>query len=121
MEYKIDSGGTESQFSADVLRLETMGPEQGHLSVIDLPGLFQRHTQRFTTKGDMELVKKMVYGYVANLRSVMLTVISANGDIFNQGILEKAEELDTEGIRTLGVLTKPDLVDEGAEPNVIFE
>ncbi|KAL8876868.1 MAG: hypothetical protein Q9198_005007 [Flavoplaca austrocitrina] len=34
-------------------------------------------------------------------------------------ILEKAEEVDPDGIRTLGVLTKPDLVDKGAEKDVI--
>lgn len=33
--------------------------------------------------------------------------------------LEKAEEVDPDGIRTLGVLTKPDLVDKGAEKDVI--
>lgn len=32
---------------------------------------------------------------------------------------EKAEEVDPDGIRTLGILTKPDLVDKGAEKDVI--
>lgn len=61
----------------------------------------------------------MVYAYMKNPRSVMLTVIPANVDIATQGILEKAEEFDPEGLRTLGVLTKPDLVDKGAEHNVV--
>ena len=119
MEFKSDSYGTKSQFSTDVLRLEIGGPNQEHLSVIDVPGLFQRHKEGVTTKADIELVKRMVYGYMRNPRSVMLTVVPANVDIATQGILEKAEELDPEGIRTLGVLTKPDLVDKGAEHNVI--
>lgn len=49
----------------------------------------------------------------------MLAVVPANVDIATQEILEKAEDVDPEGIRTLGVLTKPDLVDKGAEKNVI--
>jgi len=48
----------------------------------------------------------------------MLTVISANIDIAMQEILERAEEVDLDGQRTLGVLTKPDLVDKGAEQAV---
>ncbi|KAL8836214.1 MAG: hypothetical protein Q9176_006475 [Flavoplaca citrina] len=34
-------------------------------------------------------------------------------------ILKKAEEVNPDGIRTLGVLIKPDLVDKGAEKDVI--
>ena len=119
MEFKSDSSGVQSQFSMDVLRLEIGGPDQEHLSVIDVPGLFQRHKEGVTTKADIELVKRMVYGYMSNPRSVMLTVIPSNVDIATQGILEKAEELDIDGVRTLGVLTKPDLVDRGAEHNVV--
>lgn len=54
-----------------------------------------------------------------NPRSVILAVIPANVDIATQEILEMAEELDVKGERTLGVLTKPDLVDKGAEPAII--
>ena len=54
-----------------------------------------------------------------NPRSVILAIIPANVDIATQEILEMAAELDVNGERTLGVLTKPDLVDKGAEPAVI--
>ncbi|KAL1885821.1 hypothetical protein Plec18167_001317 [Paecilomyces lecythidis] len=49
----------------------------------------------------------------------MLTVVSANVDIATQEIVEMAREADPVGDRTLGVLTKPDLVDKGAENEVI--
>ena len=54
-----------------------------------------------------------------NPRSVILAVIPANVDIATQEILEMAEEVDGKGERTLGVFTKPDLVDKGAEPAVV--
>ena len=44
----------------------------------------------------------------------------ANVDIATQEIAHMAEEADPEGGRTLGVLTKPDLVDEGAEDKVLI-
>ncbi len=40
-------------------------------------------------------------------------------DIATQEILEVAEEADKKGQRTLGVLTKPDLVDKGAENTIV--
>ena len=49
----------------------------------------------------------------------MLAVIPANVDIATQEILTMAEDADQDGHRTLRVLTKPDLVDRGAESSVI--
>ncbi|PVH90779.1 hypothetical protein DM02DRAFT_647505 [Periconia macrospinosa] len=102
-------------FSEDVLRLEVSGPTQEHFSIIDVPGIFKRTTQGITTKEDIALVDRIVHGYMSNPRSVMLIVIPCNVDIATQEILERAEDLDTEGIRTLGVLTKPELIDQGSE------
>lgn len=72
-----------------------------------------------TTKEDIALVDDMVKGYMANPRSVMLTVVPYNTDIATQEIVEQAEDIDPQGDRTFGVLTKPDLVDKGAENAVI--
>lgn len=114
-----DVSGQKRTFSNDVLRLEFAGPDQEHLSVIDVPGIFKNTTPGLTTKADIELVKNMVLGYMENPRSVMLAVIPANVDVATQEILELAADVDPTGDRTLGVLTKPDLVDQGAESRVI--
>lgn len=114
-----DSGEKKPTFSNDVLRLEISGPDQEHLSVIDVPGIFKSTTDGLTTKQDIELVRHMVLGYMKNPRSIMLTVIPANVDVATQEILEMAKEVDPSGDRTLGVLTKPDLVDRGAESRVV--
>lgn len=114
-----NGGKPKATFSNDVLRLEVSGPDQEHLSVIDVPGIFKSTTEGLTTKADIRLVRQMVKGYMDNPRSVMLAVIPANVDVATQEILELAAEADPDGDRTLGVLTKPDLVDQGAEPKVI--
>lgn len=114
-----DSSASKPTFSNDVLRLEIAGPDQEHLSVIDVPGIFKSTTDGLTTKKDIELVRRMVLDYMKNPRSVMLAVIPANVDVATQEILEMAKEVDPEGNRTLGVLTKPDLVDRGAESRVV--
>ena len=106
-------------FSNDVLRLEISGPDQEHLSVIDVPGIFKSTTEGVTTKADIQLVRNMVKGYMDNPRSIMLAVVPANVDLATQEILEIPRESDPHGDRTLGVLTKPDLVDKGAESGVL--
>jgi hypothetical protein len=106
-------------FSDDVLLLEVCGPNEEHLSVIDVPGIFKKTTFGVTTQADMQMVQSMVEGYVSNPRSVILAVIPANVDTATQSILDMAEKHDPEGLRTLGVLTKPDLVDAGAEVRVM--
>ena len=65
------------------------------------------------------MVEGVVHNYMKNARCIILVVVPANVDIATQEILERAEELDPEGTRILGVLTKPDLVDKGAEKNVL--
>jgi len=45
-------------------------------------------------------------------------VVPANVDIATQEIVQMAEDADKTRQRTLGVLTKPDLVDGGAEQKV---
>lgn len=114
-----DAGLRKPTFSNDVLRLEITGPEQEHLSVIDVPGIFKSTTEGVTTKADIQLVRSMVKNYMDNPRSVMLAVIPANVDVATQEILELAAEADPHQDRTLGVLTKPDLVDRGAESRAI--
>lgn len=106
-------------FSNDVLKIEILGPGQAHLSIIDVPGIFKKTTAGLTTKADIEMVRAMVLSYMMNERSIMLAVIPANVDIATQEILELAEGCDPSGRRTLGVLTKPDLVDKGAEHAII--
>ncbi|KAJ5706514.1 hypothetical protein N7536_002203 [Penicillium majusculum] len=106
-------------FSHDVLRLEIHGPQENHLSVIDVPGIFKTTTPGLTTKSDIVLVRDMVLNYMRNPRSIMLAVVPANVDIATQEIIEIARELDPDGQRTLRILTKPDLVDEGAEDKII--
>ncbi|KAL8908438.1 MAG: hypothetical protein Q9171_005457 [Xanthocarpia ochracea] len=114
----VNTGATKS-FSDDVLRIEVAGPNQEHLSVVDVPGIFRKITEGVTTQIDIANVRAMAERYMDNPRSVILAVVPANVDIATQEILELAKKYDVEGDRTLGVLTKPDLVDKGAEDHVV--
>lgn len=99
-----------SVFSKDVLRIELCGPEEDYLTVIDVPGIFRDPTEGITTDSDIELVRDMVKSYIADARTVILAVLPSNVDLATQEILKLAKDYDVNGERTLGVLTKPDLV-----------
>lgn len=109
----------QSTFSDDVLKIELRGRDKTNLTVIDVPGIFRSPTEGVTTKDDMSLVRGMVLRYIENSRTIILAVIPANVDVATQEIIELAAEVDPSGERTLGVLTKPDLVDKGAEQDII--
>lgn len=113
------SSGSKKSFSNDILKIEVVGPDQQHLSVVDVPGIFRNPTEGVTTQTDIPIIRAMVERYLGNSRSVILAVIPANVDIATQEILMMAKKFDAHGQRTLGVLTKPDLVDEGAEDNIL--
>jgi hypothetical protein len=53
--------------------------------------------------------------YVESPRAIILAVVQAGNDIANQAIIRKAKAADPEGVRTVGIITKPDLINDGAE------
>lgn len=55
----------------------------------------------------------MVLHYISNPNSVILAVTPANTDLATSDALQMAREVDQYGLRTLGVITKIDLMDHG--------
>lgn len=106
-------------FSGDVLKIEKCGPKEDYLTVIDVPGIFRITTEGVTTDKDKDLVKNMVKDYIRDSRTVILAVLPCNVDVVTQEILALAEEYDKTGDRTLGILTKPDLVKERSAQAVV--
>lgn len=48
-----------------------------------------------------------------------MAVCAANSDLANAEALNAAKTVDPEGERTIGVLTKVDLMDEGTEEDIV--
>lgn len=111
------SGG--KNFSTDILRVELSGPDQPHLTLVDLPGLF-RAGNKEQSAADGAIVRKMARDYMARPRSIILAVVSAKSDFALQEVTDLTRNLDPEGTRTLGVITKPDTLDAGSESEVAY-
>ncbi len=57
----------------------------------------------------------MVTRYCKDERTIILCVIPANADMSTQESLQLAQQLDPMGNRTLGVITKIDIMDKGTD------
>mmetsp|Transcript_6879 Transcript_6879/g.3837 ORF Transcript_6879/g.3837 Transcript_6879/m.3837 type:complete len:102 (-) Transcript_6879:1257-1562(-) len=57
----------------------------------------------------------MAYKYVCDLRTIVLCVVPANIDMSTSEALQMARRVDPEGKRTLGVITKIDIMDKGTD------
>ncbi|KAK6435688.1 hypothetical protein LTR95_008123 [Oleoguttula sp. CCFEE 5521] len=106
-------------FSRDILRIELSGPDQPHLTLVDLPGLIHAESKHQSTQ-DVELVASLVRSYIANPRSIVLAVVSAKNDYANRIVTKLAREVDPKGLRTLGIITKPDTLHVGSESEAAY-
>jgi len=107
------------EFYDDILRVELTGPEQPHLTMVDLPGLF-RSGDKEQSNDYIDIVRGMVERYMARQRSIILAVVSAKYDYVLQEVTRMAKRADPDGQRTMGLITKPDTLDVGSESESYF-
>lgn len=105
---------TTKLFCNDILRVELSGPTQPHLTMVDLPGLF-RAGNKEQSADNVELVRNMVTRYMNRPRSIILAVVSAKNEYVLQDVTVLAKQADPQGLRTMGLITKPDTLDSGSD------
>lgn len=89
------------------------------LTLIDLPGLTKVPVG--DQPQDIELrIHELVMQHVSKPNVLILAVTAANTDIANSEALKIAKQVDPEMHRTIGVLTKLDLMDEGTDASEVL-
>ncbi|KAK0392374.1 hypothetical protein NLU13_1869 [Sarocladium strictum] len=106
--------GKNAGISAAPINLRIYSPNVLTLTLVDLPGLTK------VPVGDQprdieRQIREMVLKYIGKSNAIILAVTSANTDLANSDGLKLAREVDPEGQRTIGVLTKVDLMDDGTD------
>ncbi|KHJ45264.1 dynamin family protein [Trichuris suis] len=91
-----------------------------NLTLIDLPGLTK------VPVGDQppdieQQIRDMILTYITRENCLILAVTAANTDLATSDALKMAKEVDPAGQRTIGVITKLDLMDEGTDAREILE
>ena len=82
------------------------------LTLIDLPGFIKNATEDQSDSLPRD-IKSMVKKYIIKESTFILAIHSATEDIANSESLQFARRYDKNGERTIGVITKVDLMDKG--------
>ncbi|KAM4587556.1 interferon-induced GTP-binding protein Mx isoform 1-T1 [Odontesthes bonariensis] len=117
-EAQDEMAGVGVGISDDLISLEIASPDVPDLTLIDLPGI-----ARVAVKGQPEnigdQIKRLIQKFITKQETISLVVVPCNVDIATTEALMMAQQVDPDGERTLGILTKPDLVDKGTEETVV--
>ncbi|KAJ6785924.1 hypothetical protein PWT90_01298 [Aphanocladium album] len=97
----------DTEDSEFILRVTISGPNFSPLSIVDLPGAFPSEYERGMA---LTGVKGIVHSYLKNENNIIVAVVAADGELAVSRIINAVTTYDPCGKRTIGVITKPDLV-----------
>ncbi|CAL8074449.1 unnamed protein product [Calicophoron daubneyi] len=112
--------GTNKGISNVPINLRVYSPNVLNLTLIDLPGMTK------VPVGDQppdieQQIRNMLLEFISQENCLILAVSPANSDLANSDALKLAKEVDPQGLRTIGVITKLDLMDQGTDAKDILE
>uniref|UniRef100_A0A8C1M1G2 Dynamin-2 n=1 Tax=Cyprinus carpio TaxID=7962 RepID=A0A8C1M1G2_CYPCA len=112
--------GSNKGISPVPINLRVYSPHVLNLTLIDLPGMTK------VAVGDQppdieHQIRDMIMQFITRESCLILAVTPANTDLANSDALKVAKEVDPQGLRTIGVITKLDLMDEGTDARDILE
>jgi dynamin 1-like protein len=106
--------GRNKGIDTQPIHLKIYSPRVLALTLVDLPGIAKVPVG--DQPPDIEYqIRKMVLQYISNPNAIILAVTSANTDLANSDAIQLAQQVDPTGTRTVGVLTKLDLMDPGTD------
>ncbi|KLO16628.1 P-loop containing nucleoside triphosphate hydrolase protein [Schizopora paradoxa] len=108
--YRKSTNGTP-RFSKNAIIVDVSDPSPNciDLSFVDLPGLIQNEAEEV-----VELLERLVESFINKPDCLILVAVPMSDDIENHKSMRLALKADPEKRRTIGVLTKPDLLSVGS-------
>ena len=100
--------------STEEILLDIYSPNYPDLQFVDLPG-FTRTTVAGQNEGIVQLIEELNLKYMRDPNTIILAIQDGTQDIANSEALNKALSVDPEGKRTVGVLTKLDLLQRSVD------
>ena len=112
--------GSNKGISNIPINLRVYSPHVLNLTLVDLPGITKVPVG--DQPPDIEIqIRNMILDFISKDNCLILAVTPANSDLANSDALKLAREVDPSGMRTIGVITKLDLMDEGTDARDILE
>ncbi|XP_058951907.2 dynamin-1-like [Pocillopora verrucosa] len=112
--------GSNKGISSIPINLRVYSPHVLNLTLVDLPGMTKVPVGDQPPDIEMQ-IRSMLFQFITKPNCLVLAVSPANSDLANSDALKIAKEVDPEGVRTIGVITKLDLMDEGTDAREILE
>ena len=104
--------GNNKGVSNKQIRLKICSPNVLTMTLVDLPGITRVAVG--DQPEDIETqIRNMILSYIKKETCLILAVTPANSDLANSDALTLSKQVDPEGKRTLGVITKLDIMDRG--------
>ncbi|CAL4972437.1 unnamed protein product [Urochloa decumbens] len=108
-----EAGGNKG-VSDRQIRLKIFSPNVLNITLVDLPGITKVPVGDQPT--DIEArIRTMIMSYIRHKTCIILAVSPANADLANSDALQMARVADPDGSRTIGVITKLDIMDRGTD------
>jgi dynamin 1-like protein len=108
--------GNNSNISELPINLKIYSKDIPNLTLIDLPGLTMvACTDRGQPKDIKDKIRTLIGKYIENENTIILAVMPARTDIEADIALELIKQYDPNGDRTIGVLTKIDLMNDNTD------
>ncbi|XP_037626006.1 dynamin 3a isoform X5 [Sebastes umbrosus] len=112
--------GSNKGISPVPINLRIYSPHVLNLTLVDLPGITK--VPLGDQPPDIEYqIRDMIMQFICKENCLILAVTPANTDLANSDALKLAKDVDPQGQRTIGVITKLDLMDEGTDARNILE
>ncbi|KAM7410307.1 hypothetical protein PAMA_001650 [Pampus argenteus] len=112
--------GSNKGLSAIPINLRLYSPHVLNLTLVDLPGITKVPVGDQPTDIEYQ-IRDMIMQFICKEHCLILAVTPANIDLANSDALKLAKDVDPMGQRTIGVITKLDLMDEGTDALQILE
>uniref|UniRef100_A0A7N1A1U2 Dynamin-type G domain-containing protein n=1 Tax=Kalanchoe fedtschenkoi TaxID=63787 RepID=A0A7N1A1U2_KALFE len=108
-----EAGGNKG-VSDKQIRLKIFSPNVLDITLVDLPGITKVPVG--DQPSDIEArIRTMIISYIKLPTCIILAVTPANSDLVNSDALQIAGNADPDGKRTIGVITKLDIMDRGTD------
>ena len=105
--------GDELAISDKEINIRFYSPNVPNLNFIDLPGITMiACTDRGQPKDIKDQIRNLLIKYISNPNNLIVCVMPAREDLETDIALELVKEYDVNGERTIGVLTKVDLMNK---------
>uniref|UniRef100_A0A8C6NTC2 Interferon-induced GTP-binding protein Mx n=1 Tax=Nothobranchius furzeri TaxID=105023 RepID=A0A8C6NTC2_NOTFU len=112
--------GSNKSISPVPITLQIHSPHVLNLTLVDLPGITKVPVG--DQPADIEYqIRDIIMQYICKENCLILAVTPANSDLANSDALKLAKDVDPQGQRTIGVITKLDLMDQGTNAREILE